>query len=66
MVTGSETLRTELKLLALKGPIRPAADDSLEYFFHCFFFFFFFFFREKKLDISGESQRIHMKHQTLF
>ena len=39
-----------------------AADDSLEYFFHCF--------SDKiMLDISCESsarQRMHMKHQALF
>ena len=48
--------------LTLKVPIRTAADDSLEYFFH--------HFSDKIiLDIPCESsakQRIHMKCQVLF
>ena len=49
-------------VLILKAPITTAADDSLDFYFHCF--------SEKiRLDILCESsarQRIHMKHQTSF
>ena len=55
-------LEADPSSLTLMAPITIAADDSLEYFFHCF--------SEKiRLDISCESsawQRIHMKHQALF
>ena len=43
-------------------PVMTAADDDLEYFFHCLL-------EEIRLDFSCESsarQRIHMKHQVLF
>ena len=49
-------------MLTLTVPIRTAAGDIHEYFFHCF--------SEKiRLDISSESsarQRIHMKNPALF
>ena len=49
-------------MVSAQAPITTAADDSLDFYFHCF--------SEKiRLDILCESsarQRIHMKHQTSF
>ena len=61
-VKGSNFVIFILATLFNMAPITTAADDSLEYFFHCF--------SDKiMLEISCESsawQRIHMKHQSLF
>ena len=58
----SRFLYLPVSILTLKVPITTAADNSLEYFFHCF--------SDKiLLDISCESsawQRIHKKDQALF
>ena len=41
----------------LMASITTAADNSLEYFFHCF---------SEKIRLDIAMQRIHMKYQVLF
>ena len=55
-------MSVSLKQLTLKVPFTTAAEDNLEYFFHCVS-------KKIRLDISFEfsaRQRIHMKYQALF